>query len=218
VLLCAGAHGSLPSKQLVLVLTDDPNAFEGILYQYESRSGQWHLQGKSKQVVVGKKGLIAHASKQEGDKRTPMGLFPLGPIFGFEKTFGQNSKMDYRPIQASTVCVDDSKSHAYNQIVENNDASKDWDSHEPMRDIIEYQFGAVIQYNLPEPKKQAGSCIFLHILPIPYQGTSGCVAMSEPDLLELLAWLDKAQQPVLGVYTRAEYARIQHEQQLPAIS
>jgi L,D-peptidoglycan transpeptidase YkuD (ErfK/YbiS/YcfS/YnhG family) len=59
-----------------------------------------------------------------------------------------------------------------------------------------YKLGAVIAHN-PRNQPGLGSCIFLHV----WQGkdipTSGCTAMSEPHLRQVLTWLDPAADPRL---------------------
>ena len=43
-------------------------------------------------------------------------------------------------------------------------------------------------------KKGAGSCIFIHIKKVP---TAGCTVMSEPQIKEIIQWLDINCNPLL---------------------
>ena len=53
------------------------------------------------------------------------------------------------------------------------------------------------EYNTGKPVPGQGSCIFLHISPVPGAGTAGCTAMAAPALDEVMRWLYSAPIPVL---------------------
>jgi L,D-peptidoglycan transpeptidase YkuD (ErfK/YbiS/YcfS/YnhG family) len=65
----------------------------------------------------------------------------------------------------------------------------------------QYRFGVVIEYNMNPVISGRGSAIFLHVWRGPDKPTAGCVALSEPDVLKILGWLDPALNPV--VFLRA---------------
>lgn len=208
------------SLQLLMVLTDDWNANSGFMQRYQRKSLQqnWQAIGKPIQVVVGEHGLalgvdmqdshIKGPIKKEGDLRTPMGIYKIGPAFGFAAQADQTIKMPYMPLTTSTFCVDDIKSNYYNQIIDQTKLKSDWNSGEQMRTVPVYKIGAVINYNHDQPVYGAGSCIFLHIWQNSTTGTAGCVAMDETKLKEVLMWLDKTKKPALAIFTKKYEAQI----------
>ena len=215
------------SKQLLLVSSTSFNAVNGKLQFYERRNlhSPWIAVGPSKPVVVGQGGMgwgvefknqsLEGPRKQEGDLKTPIGVFELGPAFGFaasEPAF----KLSYFPLTATSVCVDDPRSSFYNEVLDSaNLPQSDWQSAEEMRKVSLYEEGAVIQYNHPKPTKGAGSCIFLHIWRSPDRGTAGCIALAAEDLKVSLIALDPLQKPVIAILPQPAYGQLKAAWQLP---
>lgn len=155
----------------------------------------WKKVGIPIPVVTGKQGVTAR--KREGDGKTPLGIFQVGPLFGFKQPI--NRKFPFLLLKDSTVCVDDVHSRYYNRLVDSRLISDiDWHSSEKMRSISLYRFGAVIQFNKRQ-EPNAGSCIFLHIRNNSDQGTAGCVAMSPENLKKILLWLDPEKNPMIRI-------------------
>jgi D-alanyl-D-alanine dipeptidase len=190
-------------RQLVVVTTPDWSSVDGTLRMYARSGDSWHQVGEDVPVVVGRRGLAPLGEKKEGDGRSPSGVLPIGPAFGFAPA--SDFRLAYRPLRDTTECVDDPSSRFYNAIVE-RDADADWTSSEKMRRVEQYRLGAVIQHN-PKGQPGKGSCIFFHIWSAPGHGTAGCTAMPEPALARLLAWLDPAAHPRLVQLPVAEYDR-----------
>jgi L,D-peptidoglycan transpeptidase YkuD (ErfK/YbiS/YcfS/YnhG family) len=65
------------------------------------------------------------------------------------------------------------------------------------RDDDLYKYGIAIQYNTDPVLKGYGSAIFFHIWASTKSTTAGCVAVSEEDILNILAWLNPAANPVI---------------------
>jgi D-alanyl-D-alanine dipeptidase len=156
-------------------------------------------------IVVGRNGLAAEGQKREGDGKSPSGVFPLGTAFGFAAA--ADLAVPYRQLRDATECVDDSASRYYNEVVDrDNIPTVDWSSSEKMRQVDQYRWGMVVNYNTP-PERNRGSCIFLHIWSGPSSTTAGCTAMKQEDLETLLKWLDVAANPRLVQYVRDQYPR-----------
>lgn len=135
-------------------------------------------------VSIGRNGLAAPA-KQEGDGKTPAGEFGLGAVFGYEQDLKFN--IGYVYADESLVCVDDTTSALYNQIVPMPEAKPA--SFEYMRrDDHQYELGVVVEYN-QNNIAGAGSCIFLHVKKEQNAPTSGCVAMELEQMRKIAAWL-----------------------------
>lgn len=150
--------------------------FSAELQRIELMQNEWHPIGAPVNVVIGRNGLIDAAHKIEGDGKTPMGLFKLGPDFGFAKSTLVISK--------NTVCVDDVHSKYYGKIIDTNAIPQiDWHSAEQMYTQPLYRQGVAVQ------TEGVGSCIFLHVWRGPDHGTAGCIAMSKANMKMLKAWL-----------------------------
>jgi len=201
----------LPSgcRQCLVVTTPSWSATEGRLVAFERKSnGLWNSTGIETPVRLGRAGLawgrglvkadgLLGPHKIEGDNKAPAGIFQLGTAFGYAQ-HAPETKMPYLPLSRRIVAVDDSRSRFYNQVIDQSKvAKKDWQSAEEM--ILSdnrYKWGVVVRHNLP-PKPGAGSCIFLHVWKNPETPTTGCTAMPETRMIELLQWLDPANHPLL---------------------
>jgi L,D-peptidoglycan transpeptidase YkuD (ErfK/YbiS/YcfS/YnhG family) len=188
------------SQQILLVVADDFNSSRATLTCYENK----RIICKNIQVNLGKNGLgwgigiaeIAHAEneplKHEGDKKAPAGIFALSDAFGY--AYKTDTELPYIHADKKTICVDDSASPFYNQIIE---AHGDEKSFEHMRrDDKLYKIGVVVAHN-PHAVAGRGSCIFLHIERGENIPTVGCTSMKESDLKKIVKWLDKKKNPIL---------------------
>jgi len=218
-------HGSFRSlvaqaEQHLVVVTEEPGDISGRLFRMERVGGEvpsdgwepgqgsepgeasWRQVGAPIPVVVGWGGV---GPKQEGDDRSPQGVFELGRVFGYAPEppagsfFSSGSALPYEPMAPGSVCVDDPGSTYYGQVFdpdtlpESARGARDWKSAEAMRrDLAHgdglYRWGVVVRYN-DEGVPGAGSCIFLHVWRGPQNPTAGCTAMAEEDLLSVLGWL-----------------------------
>jgi L,D-peptidoglycan transpeptidase YkuD (ErfK/YbiS/YcfS/YnhG family) len=212
------------SRQLIVVTTPGWSAINGSLQRYErtAASEPWRATGDRIPVVVGRGGMgwgngnypAADPVKQEGDGRSPAGVFRLGTAFGYAPSQSAPTRMPYLALAPDTECVDDSRSAYYNRIVERSAVTPDWQSSEHMRSVAEYRWGLVVDQN-PRARPLGGSCVFLHIWDGAGRGTSGCTAMAQPWVETILRWLDPASHPVLVQMPLPEYRREQRNLLLP---
>ena len=218
------------ARQLVLVVTPAWDAAEGELRAYErDGDGAWQPVGDATHVTVGRSGAAwglglhrTHAGpvKQEGDGRSPAGVFRLGDAFGYAPA--RETALHYLPMSASHYCIDVPASPRYNTIVDARDAGEAAvaGSTEPMRlDLhgngdVRYRAGFVILHNAQQ-RPGAGSCIFAHLWRTQGEATSGCTAMDEAAMDRLYAWLDPLHMPVFVLLPRAEYAKLRRDWHLP---
>ncbi len=192
------------AHQHLVMVTEEPGNISGRLFRMERVGGEgaWRQVGTPIPVVVGWGGV---GPKQEGDGRSPQGVFELGRVFGYTQEpptglfFPSGSALPYEHMAPGSICVDDPGSAYYNQIFdpdtlpESARVARDWKSAEAMRrDLAHgdglYRWGVVVRYN-DEGEPGAGSCIFLHVWRGPQNPTAGCTAMAEEDLLSVLGWL-----------------------------
>jgi L,D-peptidoglycan transpeptidase YkuD (ErfK/YbiS/YcfS/YnhG family) len=205
---------SLKSEQLIIVLTDNLNSIRAKVYCVEKKDGKWVTQF-SFPVVVGEKGMTP--DKSEGDLKAPSGIFDLGPAFGYaDKKDATWIHMRYLQATDTLICVDDAGSRYYNQLIDSNAVSSDWHSRELMHlKKIYYKWGIFVQYNFQPAIKGKGSCIFIHIWGNENEGTEGCTAMEEKNILKLLHWIQAEKNPKLVQYQIDEYKKIAAEYKLP---
>lgn len=178
---------ALGCKQLMAVVSD---GYAATLALYNLEDYQWQRQDElSCDGYVGKNGT--NPKKQEGDKCSPQGLFPILEAF-YAKDAPQTG-LDTFQITEGTYWVDDPNSAYYNQRVIGTE-NKDWRSAERMWLSPQvYKYGFVIGYNM-EHIPYAGSAIFFHI----NDGyTAGCIATDEASLLAYLAALSASRNPYI---------------------
>lgn len=206
-------------QQLILVITDNWQVDHGLLYTFEKKAGQWQLISKANSVTVGKNGLAwgigLHGKqpgqyKKEGDGKAPAGIFKLGEAFGYLKSV--NTDLKYQQMDKNNYCIDVMKSPFYNQIVDESIVGEKAiiGSTEPMRrDIhvngdIRYKKGIIVKHN-PQNIIGQGSCIFMHVWKAKGVPTSGCTAMPEKIITQLLAWLEPSKKPLYILLPQSQY-------------
>jgi D-alanyl-D-alanine dipeptidase len=222
------------SSQLIVVTTPNWNAVDGRLQRYQRSSpGQpWNAVGEAIQVVVGERGMgwglgvvptdhLQEADdpvKHEGDKKAPAGVFGLGSAFGFAAQAPAGWTVPYLALTPSTDCVDDAHSNRYNTIADRSTVTPDWESAEHMRSVGEaYRWGVVIDQNAAPAKKNAGSCVFMHVWGGAGVGTAGCTAMPQQQIESILAWLNPSAHPLLVQMPIGQYLHARESLHLPAL-
>jgi len=177
------------ARRLVLVTADKFTSTTATVQRFEraAPNAPWQLSGGPATGLIGHKGLAwAHAFrslarrgepvKVEGDKRAPAGFFKTGRSFGF----AVSDRPGYLRITDGMTCVDDLSSPAYNTITTRSEVGAKVHG-ENMWRVPEYARGLLVDY--PSNRKaRAGSCIFIHLQLPGKTGTSGCVALPEPQL------------------------------------
>ena len=135
---------------------------------------------------IGKNGKTT--KKNEGDNKTPKGLYTLGPLYYRKDRLPKlSTKLKKIEIMKNFGWCDDVKSKFYNKPIKTNINVR----HEKLyRNDKKYDLLIPIEYNSKRPKKNKGSAIFLH-LTSNYKKTQGCVAIKEKDMLILLNLINK---------------------------
>lgn len=204
--------GLFASEQLVVVLSPELNATSGSLQRYEKQK-IWVKIGEKIPVTLGRSGFGYVAFKQplknEGDGRSPAGVFPITSTFGYDQN--TTFKLPYWHADENLYCVDDVNDSRYNKILRIYEKAALPSSYEVMRraDGV-YRYGAVIGYN-PSAQSGRGSCIFIHLNKGDKAPTSGCTAMEETPLLELLNWLEPTKKPQIVQSVKSECGKYTKE-------
>jgi D-alanyl-D-alanine dipeptidase len=194
------------TSQVLLVSSKGFNSTQASLQAYERSGNEWkEVLKRPITVNLGRNGLawgkglieLVHAQdepvKVEGDGKSPAGLFRLGMLFGYKDN---SFDLPYLQVDKNTLCIDDSDSLYYNQIIQEKDSGQ-FKSFEFMRreDIL-YKLGIIVGHNQENLKKR-GSCIFVHIQKGEKSPTAGCTSLQEEQLFKIMQWLKKESFPLL---------------------
>lgn len=210
-LSCSREHSPRETAQMIVVLTPAWDASSGSMQRFERPTprSRWLRVGPAVPVVVGRNGMARgrglhpmagnDPEKQEGDGRSPAGMFSIKKTFGYAAP-GEMGHVRMPYVQATRTlrCVDDVDSRHYNRVVDQEKLDGDWHSAEFMlREDNLYRLGLIVDHNTDPCEPGAGSCIFLHIWKDPETGTAGCTAMASEHMESLLRWLRPEKDPVL---------------------
>jgi len=136
--------------------------------------------------VVGEGGLVAASLKREGDKCTPIGVFPLRyGLFdsGAVPDFGRGLAFPFVPASADMIWEEEGEN--YNRLV--RVAAKDRPDERLTRKRDEPLFDVIVPigFNDAVPEAGRGSALFIHAARADMRGTAGCVAVPRDQILEL---------------------------------
>ncbi len=219
------------ARQLVLVTTSSWDANQGQLRTFSMTDRGWQLAAPAVQISIGREGAAwgiglhpeqRGPQKEEGDGRSPAGVFRIGDAFGYAPS--ARTRLRYDAMTESDYCIDVASSPLYNRIVDAKVVGKHAieGSTEPMRRDIHvagdhrYQLGFIVEHN-GRHEAGKGSCIFAHIWKAPGVPTEGCTAMTEERMRELLAWLDRTHKPIFVLLPEQEYERVRSDWELPTL-
>ncbi len=214
-------------EQLVIVTSPTANQVGGTLQKFIKKDKEWLKFGEKHPISLGRTGLakgkgiiddkiLEGVSKQEGDGKSPAGIFRFGTAFGNASVASVSwVSMPYIQIDEATQCIEDGHSKYYNQIIDGKKVVADWKKNDFMlrKDDL-YKWGLMVEHNTPA-SEMAGSCIFFHLWSGKGKPTAGCTAMSETKILELLHWIDEKKDPLLIQVTEKEYTQLQKKYNLP---
>ena len=228
--VAAMAETSSTHLQAVVVRTAGWNTCSASLQRYERRDvdAPWIAVDRGITAVVGRNGMgwgtgihprssYDGPAKQEGDGRSPAGIFLLSSAFGYASADEVKwIRLPYLQATADIQCVDDPQSLHYNKLIDASKVKPDWQSYESMRRQDDlYRLGIVLEHNADPVIAGHGSCIFLHTWKGPSMGTSGCTAVEAKQLEKLLLWLDPHAMPILIQLPESEYKRFYSAWHLP---
>ncbi len=145
--------------------------------------GLLHYQGHRFRAALGRAGINRH--KMEGDEATPAGLLPLRRIlYRADRLPRPRAQVPLLPLAPHDGWCDDPDDSAYNQPVRLPYAGR----HEALwRTDGLYDVIGILGWNDGPVEKRRGSAIFLHVARADFAPTEGCIAVSQQDLIALLA-------------------------------
>ena len=142
---------------------------------------------------IGKKGFTN--KKIEGDKKTPLGKYSLGPLFyRKDRNKKPETKLKIIEIKKNMGWCDDVNHKRYNKLVNINKKIK---CEKIFRKDYKYDYMILIKYNYNQTKKNKGSAIFLHLTK-DYKKTLGCIGVNKKDFEILLKIINKKTKIKIG--------------------
>ena len=151
----------------------------------DPRRGWLSAGGQTIPVALGRGGI--RANKREGDGGTPKGTFrPRRLWWRADRHPRPRTFLPVRAIGPEDAWCEDPASRHYNQPIR-LDRARDGDR--LMRDDQLYDFIVEIDHNTEPRIAGRGSAVFLHLARDNFGPTAGCVAMTKPAMLRLLARL-----------------------------
>jgi L,D-peptidoglycan transpeptidase YkuD (ErfK/YbiS/YcfS/YnhG family) len=133
-------------------------------------------------VALGRGGI--KADKREGDGATPRGMFhPLRLWWRADRHPRPRTFLPVRAIGPHDGWCEDPASRHYNQAVRLENGGGD----RLRRDDHLYDFIIEIDHNVSPRAAGRGSAVFLHLARDNFGPTAGCVSMTRPAMLRLLA-------------------------------
>jgi len=155
--------------------------------EQQAHRGTLVLFGENYDCALGRTGI--RPDKHEGDGATPVGRFALREIrYRADRLTLPDTPILATPTGKHDGWCDDPSDPSYNQAVTlpyHARAETMW------RDDDLYDLVVILGHNDDPVVPHRGSAIFMHVASSDYGPTDGCVALSKPDLLEILESLDK---------------------------
>ncbi|MCP2671721.1 L,D-transpeptidase family protein [Maricaulaceae bacterium EIL42A08] len=156
---------------------------------FKASASTGRLQGPNIDVpcVFGTGGLVDAQKKTEGDKASPIGLWPARRAFYRADRMDQPKTM----LVLDAISKDDGWCDAPLDPAYNLPVRKPYPvSHETlMREDGLYDLVVVLGHNDDPPQPGLGSAIFLHCRAEDGRGTAGCLAIDRDDLVKLVEQL-----------------------------
>lgn len=145
-------------------------------------------------VALGRGGI--RADKREGDGGTPRGTFrPLLLWWRADRWPRPQTRLPLRPIRPDDAWCEDPASRHYNQPVR---LSAESGGDRLTRDDHLYDYIIEIDHNTAPRIAGRGSAVFIHLARDNFGPTAGCVAMTRPNMLRLLARIGLETRIVIG--------------------
>lgn len=199
------------AEQVVIVTAPNWGSRKGQVRAFERGSdGRWEQVLGPMPAMLGYSGLTPSRERRQGTGKTPTGTFRIVSAFGRKPDPG--TSMPYRQIDRNDVWTYDPKvPSTYNMM---QTVKRSWRSYGGYVEYlwsygVQYDYVAVLDYNLPPGPIQRGSDgvrraadpadtdrgggIFLHAS----NGTvtAGCIAVPVDQMRKITSWLDPAKDP-----------------------
>ena len=179
------------TEQLVVVHAAGSLDTTGTLETFAKTTNGWKAVHGPVTARLGRSGFSQQ--HKEGDGSTPVGVFSISESFGIKADPG--AKLPYRQVGPADWWISDVNTPALYNTWQTEPVRWDRNAAEHLIDKgVSYDYVAVLDYNrFPAPVVGDGSAIFLHVTN--GKPTSGCVAIDESTMRDIVRWLDPAKHP-----------------------
>ena len=181
------------SEQLLVVYNYHPESYTAFFVALKKKNEHWVVKLDPVQVGIGKNGFAIPSNKQEGDGKSPTGIFRLGKLFTYEKQF--ETLLENQQTTTDDKWIDDPNSDDYNTYVNGVTTAISYENLLLKTDA--YKYCMVIEYNTNPIIKGKGSAIFFHLAINKPSFTAGCVAIDEENMKLMVNWLDPKRNPTI---------------------
>jgi L,D-peptidoglycan transpeptidase YkuD (ErfK/YbiS/YcfS/YnhG family)/predicted deacylase len=170
----------LPTIRVRVPATDAP------LHAGRLSIGDWQVP-----CTVGTGGLVVASLKREGDRRTPIGVFPLR--YGFFDAaawpdFPRDVAFPFVPLAPDMIWEEDGP--AYNHLVRAEGGERTGDRLSRPRGEPLFTIAIPIGYNDAVAETGRGSALFIHAARSDGSGTAGCIGVKPEHLLDFVRRLE----------------------------
>ncbi len=192
--------GASHANELIMVIAPSSHAQTASVELFRRSGGCFRSIAGPYGAFVGVHGLSAH--HREGDGTTPLGLFGLRPmIYGAAANPGLASP--YHRLVCGDWWDEDPRTNNYNRFVHVACGATPpfaGNSEALWQKVPQYNYFAVVSYNMNPTVKGRGSAIFLHV----QKGspTTGCVSLAQNHLITVLSDLRASLHPLIDITTR----------------
>lgn len=184
------------ATRLIIVTVASMDDVRAQLHTFERKSpaASWRKSSEPQSCVVGARGVgwghpylsfrrDNEPVKEEGDERTPAGIYRIGAMFGF----AEDKRPNYIQLAPGKhFCVEDTSSRFYGQIVPQSSVSETT-AGQKMASVEQFRRGLFVDYP-PRRAVKAGSCIFVQVWRGEGAATSAHIGLPEKSILDLQDW------------------------------
>ena len=202
------------AEQLIVVSADGPGTNRATLQAFTRAGATWHSAFGPMDARIGRNGF--RKDRHEGDGTSPVGTFTLTEAFGIKPNPG--TVLPYRTVGTDDWWVSDVNVPDLYNTWQTHAAPVPWDPKHAEHLITftkSYDRAVVIDFNRrPSTELGRGSGIFLHV--DNGNPTSGCVAIDESQLADIMRWLDPTKRPQIMMGTLDQLLKVNEAPPLTA--
>jgi L,D-peptidoglycan transpeptidase YkuD (ErfK/YbiS/YcfS/YnhG family) len=183
-------HHMGAATRVAIVTAPSWHSTRGGMTLWQRSGSSWRSVRTGIPVWVGRNGFHTATARHEGDGTTPAGKFPMRLAFGSRPDPGVH--LPWQQLAPGSCWSGERRD--YNTYVRRTCTSRDEDLWASRR--VAYRYAAAVGFNDRPAVYGRGSGIFLH--ESIGTATSGCVSMSEQNIVWTLRWLTPGSWVVMG--------------------